>query len=101
MFNIQRLRFQALISPTPSSSYCIIREVMMLGNERFHAYETNASSPSLRAHDSDILRTFGVLPGGAPPMQPEQDSANVKVVVRVRRFVQRGKQSNILFLNVS
>jgi hypothetical protein len=67
----------------------------MMGNERLYPFETNASTPSLRATDHDILRTFGVL-AGAPPTQPEQDSANVKVVVRVRQFVQRGKQHHMM-----
>jgi hypothetical protein len=50
-------------------------------------FESTASAPSLRATEHDYLRTFG----GAAAQQPEQESANVKVVVRVRQFVQRGE----------
>ena len=53
-------------------------------------FESTASAPSLRATEHDYLRTFG---GMAQQQQSsaDNDSANVKVVVRVRQFVQRGR----------
>jgi hypothetical protein len=50
-------------------------------------FESTASAPSLRATEHDYLRTFG----GAAQQPPAEDSANVKVVVRVRQFVPRGE----------
>jgi hypothetical protein len=54
-------------------------------------FESTASSPSLRATDHDYLRTFGIMPGSPKVAGADQDSANVKVVVRVRQFVPRGE----------
>jgi hypothetical protein len=55
-------------------------------------FESTASAPSLRASEADIMRTFGGLPGvGTVATQnSDNDSSNIKVVVRVRQFVQRG-----------
>jgi len=61
---------------------------MLAFDNRLQRFETTASSPSLRATEHDMIRTFGVMAG--PPSVSEQDSANVKVVVRVRQFVKRG-----------
>lgn len=45
-------------------------------------YHTTASTPSMRSRDAvDVPR----------PFTPEGDGGNVKVVVRVRKFIRRGK----------
>ena len=85
MYGFLRLRSQHLISNFPNNPL-LDEEMLALDPRRF---ESTASSPSLRATDHDYLRTFGIMPGTQPT--PEQDSANVKVVVRVRQFVPRGK----------
>jgi hypothetical protein len=56
-------------------------------------FESTASAPSLRASEQGLLRTFGAIPGAtsAASTGHDQDSSSVKVVVRVRQFVQRGK----------
>lgn len=50
------------------------------------AYESTASSPSLRAAHPEIIHE----PPPPTLTMGDQDSANVKVVVRVRKFLKRG-----------
>lgn len=44
-------------------------------------YQSTASAPSLRAREVNM---------GPAPTMPSSDAGNVKVVVRVRKFIQRG-----------
>ena len=85
MYSFLRLRSQYLIVNFPNNPL-LDDEMLALDPRRF---ESTASSPSLRATESDYLRTFGIMSGSQPTA--DQDSANVKVVVRVRQFVPRGK----------
>ena len=85
MYSFLRLRSQYLIANFPNNPL-LDDEMLALDPRRF---ESTASSPSLRATENDYLRTFGIMSGPQPTA--DQDSANVKVVVRVRQFVPRGK----------
>jgi hypothetical protein len=89
MYCFLRLRSQYLISNFPNNPL-LEDEMLALDPRRF---ESTASSPSLRATDHDYLRTFGIMAGTQPTA--DQDSANVKVVVRVRQFVPRGEQLSV------
>jgi hypothetical protein len=51
-------------------------------------FESSASSPSLRASEPLTMHPINTM--------TDNDSANVKVVVRVRQFIKRGE----IFLNV-
>jgi hypothetical protein len=88
MFNLYRLRYQHLISDFPIP----LLDEMLAYDPRFSHFESTASTPSLRATDHDLLRTYGVMAG---PQPPTEDSANVKVVVRVRQFVKRGMPTQL------
>ncbi|KAK5027171.1 hypothetical protein LTR16_012220, partial [Cryomyces antarcticus] len=52
-----------------------------LSPERPQLYATSASAPSLRSRDSVVVPM--------EPLPPVNDGGNVKVVVRVRKFIKR------------
>lgn len=47
-----------------------------------YSYTSTASTPSLRAREADFPKI--------EPIMPDADGGNVKVVVRVRKFIKRG-----------
>jgi hypothetical protein len=89
---LHRTYFQGLIRRTQTDLlFADVHDMQLFAPPRIRPhFESTASAPSLRATEHDYLRTFG-SPGAAAAPQPDQDSANVKVVVRVRQFVQRGE----------
>jgi hypothetical protein len=85
MYAFLRIRQTHLIDAFPNNP--LLDDEMLAFDPR--RFESTASSPSLRATDHDYLRTFGIM-AATPQSSPDQDAANVKVVVRVRQFVKRG-----------
>jgi hypothetical protein len=64
--------------------FCHLLEVMALDSRLYHGlspFETSASAPSLRAAEPTALMA---------PQPIVDDAGHVKVVVRVREFVERG-----------
>lgn len=57
------------------------------GLQQFRSFESTASAPSLRALEP--------LPASINDTMAGDDSGNVKVVVRVRQFIKRGKSAHV------
>ena len=84
MYALQRLRFKVLVFEVQG-----LLEDMALDARAFPGVaadvrpKSSASSPSLRSRDSEII-TMG-------RSTPDNGGGNVRVVVRVRGFLPRGK----------
>ena len=88
MYTFLRLRSQQVISDVIQ----LLEEMALVDNLGYRAlatpdsysYTTSASAPSLRAARESTVNVMDAVRPGTP------DGGNVKVVVRVRKFLQRG-----------
>lgn len=94
MHSFLRLRYESVLSTADTS----IMESMVfrgLSYDFRDRFETSASSPSLRASEPATTAGYSTMANG----NDADGAGNVKVVVRVRQFVQRGKNSFRPMLN--
>jgi len=82
MYLLQRLRYQLHIH-----NICILLEDTVLVSRMYRSFHAStASAPSMRASEPIAFMA-------APP--PVDDAGNVKVVVRCRAFLKRGKKTHL------